>query len=167
MQLLLAVIAQKCCTYGERNEQVIIIIIITTMVSPIPSISHIEGKNINFHRLCVLFWSLVIEWRNVSWSVCSVSPSPGRYHAPLLCLPRRSSSSCTDPPSAWCQSGPCQECKPLFLHNIIIVICCKSCTCTNNIERKLCIYGINHVYKLSQFSSTLITDCTMKFLYPY
>ena len=95
---LLALIAQKCSTYGERNEQVIIVIIITTMVSPISSISHIEGKNI-------------------SWSVCSVlvSPSPDWCHAPLYCLPTRTSSSCTDPPSAWCQSGPRHRCKPLFI----------------------------------------------------
>ena len=89
----------------------LLVIIITTMVSPISSISHIEGKNI-------------------SWSVCSVlvSPSPGWYYAPLHCVPKRTSSSCSNPP---CQSGPCQERKPLFLHNIIIVICCYSCTCTH------------------------------------
>ena len=123
---LLAVIAQKCSStytstyiynYGERNEQGIIIII-TTMVSPIPSISHIERKNI-------------------SWSVCSVlvSPSSGWCHAPLYCIRRGTCSSCTDTPSAWCQSGPCRQRKPLFLHNnYYIVICCKSCTYTHNIK---------------------------------
>ena len=58
---LLAVIAQMCCTYtstciyGEKNEQVIIIII-TTMVSLSHSSLTLMGRI--FHGLCVLFWSL-------------------------------------------------------------------------------------------------------------
>ena len=72
---LLAIIAQMCsstytstCIYGEKNVQVIIIII-TTMVSPISSISHIERKNI--FMVCVFSSGL---------SLTRMVPRPSSLH---------------------------------------------------------------------------------------